>query len=106
MIPKLIRVMLNKFLSFSTRYDLQDNPNQDTEEHEALLPGDVKKGQFAVLTVDDGILRRSVMELIYLTHPGFLKLLELAEEEFGFEQMGVLVIPCTYSHLQSVTGRR
>lgn len=98
--------MLNKFLSFPTQYDSENSLDQDNEENEALLPVDVKEGQFAVHTVDDGVLRRSVVELIYLTHPGFVKLLEQAEEEFGFGQMGVLVIPCTYSHLQSVTGSR
>lgn len=63
------------------------------------VPEDVKEGHFVVWTVDDGSLRRCVVELSYLTHPGFLKLLELAEKEFGFEQMGILVIPCSYNFM-------
>ncbi|KAK6147029.1 hypothetical protein DH2020_017941 [Rehmannia glutinosa] len=68
------------------------------------LPEDVKEGQFAVHTVDDGELRKYVLQLSYLADPGFLKLLEQAEEEFGFGQTGILAIPCTYSDLQTVIG--
>lgn len=103
-ILKLMRGMLSTFLSLSSRCDLNNALDQDVREEEDALPVDVKEGQFAVHTVDEGSLRRSVVELSYLTDPGFLKLLEQAEQEFGFGQMGVLVIPCTYSHLQSVIG--
>lgn len=103
-LQKFMRGMVSKFMSLSTQYDL--NNALEEEEDEAALPVDVKEGCFAVCTVDDGSLRRCVVELSYLTHPGFLMLLELAEKEFGFEQMGILVIPCTYTQLQSVIATK
>ncbi|KAK2654967.1 hypothetical protein Ddye_008019 [Dipteronia dyeriana] len=57
------------------------------------LPEDVKEGHFVVHAIDDGELKRFVIGLDYLAHPRFTKLLELAEEEFGFQQAGVLAIP-------------
>lgn len=100
-ILKLMRGMLTTFLT------LYDNLlDQDVREEEDALPIDVKEGQFAVHTLDDDTLRRSVVELSSLSDPRFLKLLERAEQEFGFGQMGILVIPCTHNHLHSVIGRK
>ncbi|CAI9762087.1 unnamed protein product [Fraxinus pennsylvanica] len=69
------------------------------------LPDDVKEGHFAVHTVDDGESRRSIIELSYLAHPGFLKLLLQAEEEFGFRQNGILAVPCDYGDLQRLESK-
>ncbi|XP_042041479.1 auxin-responsive protein SAUR50-like [Salvia splendens] len=66
------------------------------------VPQDVKKGHFVVYAVEGGELRRFVLKLSYLAHPGFLKLLEQAEREFGFKQTGMLALPCGYSDLESV----
>lgn len=91
--------------TFLTQYgNLLD---QDVREVEDVLPvDDVKEGKFVVHTLDDDTLRRSVVELSYLSNPGFLKLLEQAEQEFGVGQMGILGIPCTHNHLHSVIGRK
>lgn len=70
------------------------------------LPEDVKEGHFVVHTFNDGKLKRFIIELDYLAHPGFLKLLKLAEEEFGFKQEGVLVIPCGPNELQRILENR
>lgn len=70
------------------------------------LPEDVKEGHFVVHTFNDGKLKRFIIELDYLAHPGFLKLLKLAEEEFGFQQEGVLVIPCGPNELQRILENR
>ncbi|CAL0319210.1 unnamed protein product [Lupinus luteus] len=52
----------------------------------------VPKGYLAVCV---GIeLKRFVIPTEYLGHQAFHKLLREAEEEFGFEQTGVLRIPC------------
>ncbi|KAG6412070.1 hypothetical protein SASPL_124734 [Salvia splendens] len=78
----------------------------DHPDDEACLlggvPQDVKKGHFVVYAVEGGELRRFVLNLSYLAHPGFLKLLEQAETEFGFKQAGILAIPCRYSDLVSL----
>ncbi|KAK1283987.1 hypothetical protein QJS10_CPB21g00327 [Acorus calamus] len=69
------------------------------------VPEDVKDGQFAVVAVsgDDGP-KRFVVSLRCLSHPTFLRLLEKAEEEFGFSQEGPLTIPCQSSELEKVLG--
>ncbi|PIN04603.1 hypothetical protein CDL12_22857 [Handroanthus impetiginosus] len=108
---KLLMKMLRKINALSViEYDLDPTIDQDSEKDENTLvdalPEDVKEGHFAVHAVEDGELKRFVVELSYLAHPGFLKLLKQAEEEFGFNQTGVLEIPCTYSDLQAVVGSK
>ncbi|KAF8403108.1 hypothetical protein HHK36_011202 [Tetracentron sinense] len=65
----------------------------------ASVPEDVKEGHFAVTAVDDGETKRFVVPLSYLTHPAFLRLLEEAAEEFGFDHDGALAVPCRWSEL-------
>ncbi|KAF8395261.1 hypothetical protein HHK36_019203 [Tetracentron sinense] len=71
-------------------------------EAEEVVPEDVKEGHFVVLAVDNGESKRFVIELVYLTHPRFLRLLEQAEEEFGFEQEGALTVPCQPDELRRI----
>ncbi|KAL8504455.1 hypothetical protein ACS0TY_015865 [Phlomoides rotata] len=105
-ILKLISRMLQKILTSPSESSYNPETDHDFEEvgNSLLtgLPEDVQKGHFVVHTVDGGESRRFVLELSYLAHPGFLKLLEQAEQEFGFKQTGILAIPCTHSDLQSI----
>ncbi|XP_047967014.1 auxin-induced protein 6B-like [Salvia hispanica] len=100
LIHKLAAKMLALWARCGFEYD------RAMEDDEACLlggvPQDVKKGHFVVYAVEGGELRRFVLKMSYLAHPGFLKLLEQAEREFGFKQTGILAIPCGYSHLVSV----
>ncbi|KAL6651342.1 hypothetical protein ACP70R_010267 [Stipagrostis hirtigluma subsp. patula] len=50
------------------------------------------KGHLAVCV--GASMRRFVIPMDYLKHPAFAALLQEAEEEFGFQQEGVLRIPC------------
>ncbi|KAL7136705.1 hypothetical protein ABFS83_10G048200 [Erythranthe nasuta] len=100
-IVKLVWKILGKIVTPPVPYDFN---HREIEDDENTLPEDVKEGYFAVHTVDGGVLKRFVIEISYLGHPKFLKLLEQAEEEFGFAQIGILAIPCTYSDLQSIVG--
>jgi|UniRef100_A0A2N9I1J9 SAUR family protein len=52
----------------------------------------VPKGYLAVCVGEE--LKRFVIPTEYLGHPAFHILLREAEEEFGFQQTGVLRIPC------------
>ncbi|URE46363.1 SAUR family [Musa troglodytarum] len=69
------------------------------------VPGDVKAGHFAVHAIGGSVHRRFMVELSYLTRPDFLKLLERAEAELGFDQAGVLAVPCHPDELQKVLRR-
>lgn len=66
------------------------------------LPEDVKEGHFVVYPVDDGELKRFIISLDYLAHPGFIKLLDLAGEEFGYKQARGLAVPCSSNELQRI----
>ncbi|CAN8285591.1 unnamed protein product [Cochlearia groenlandica] len=69
-----------------------------------FVPKDVKEGHFAVIAVDGCYepTRRFVVPLMFLDHPMFKKLLERAEEEYGFGHEGALMVPCQPSHLQTI----
>ncbi|CAJ1973834.1 unnamed protein product [Sphenostylis stenocarpa] len=60
----------------------------------------VPKGYVAVCVGVD--LSRFVIPTEYLGHQAFHMLLREAEEEFGFEQTGVLRIPCEVSLFESI----
>ena len=78
------------------------------EEMEAtkMVPGDVKKGHFAVTATKGEEPKRFLVELNYLTNPDFLSLLEQAKEEYGFQQEGVLAVPCRPEELQKILENR
>ncbi|KAK6778688.1 hypothetical protein RDI58_025406 [Solanum bulbocastanum] len=100
---KHIAKILKKILQFSRRSNFKFALNDwEDEVASLLLPKDVKEGHFVVHAIDDGKQRRFVVELSYLVDLGFVRLLEQAEEEFGFEQEGVLAIPCRHSDLEKI----
>ncbi|GAV62622.1 Auxin_inducible domain-containing protein [Cephalotus follicularis] len=67
------------------------------------VPKDVKEGHFAVIAVDrEEEPKRFVVPLSCLTHPRFVRLLEEAAEEYGFDHDGALPIPCRPSDLERI----
>ncbi|MCL7050320.1 hypothetical protein MKW94_021530 [Papaver nudicaule] len=79
----------------------------EDEKMKALeLPADVKKGQFAVFATEGDEAKRFIVELDCLSNPAFLKLLEKAEQEFGFQQGGVLALPCKPDELKRALSTR
>ncbi|KAG7568311.1 Heavy metal-associated domain HMA [Arabidopsis thaliana x Arabidopsis arenosa] len=76
-----------------------------SEEYDRdCVPKDVKEGHFAVIAVDGyhEPTQRFVVPLMFLEHPMFRKLLEQAEEEYGFYHDGALMVPCRPSHLRMI----
>ncbi|XP_047975637.1 auxin-induced protein X15-like [Salvia hispanica] len=69
---------------------------------EMKVPVDVKEGHFAVMAVDDDQLGRFIVPLSFLTRPSFLRLLEQAAEEYGFDHRGALTVPCRPTELQRI----
>ena len=66
---------------------------------------DVPKGHFAVY-VGESQKKRFVVPLSFLNQPSFQKLLNIAEEEFGFNHpMGGLTIPCREEVFIDLTSR-
>ncbi|KAK1275914.1 hypothetical protein QJS04_geneDACA004137 [Acorus gramineus] len=61
---------------------------------------EVPKGFLAVSVGEE--MKRFVIPTAYLTHRAFSVLLREAEEEFGFQQEGVLRLPCEVSVFERV----
>ncbi|CAL0333021.1 unnamed protein product [Lupinus luteus] len=60
----------------------------------------VPKGYLAVCVGEE--LKRFIIPTEHLSHQAFQILLRETEEEFGFEQVGVLRIPCEVSVFESI----
>ncbi|KAL3828485.1 hypothetical protein ACJIZ3_017287 [Penstemon smallii] len=90
---------LQKSLVFLGKKSSSGNEFEDIIES-TYVPDDVKEGHFAVLAVGDEELKRFIVPLSYLTHPSFLRLLEQAAEEYGFDHEGALMVPCRPSELE------
>uniref|UniRef100_A0A3Q7EVL7 Uncharacterized protein n=1 Tax=Solanum lycopersicum TaxID=4081 RepID=A0A3Q7EVL7_SOLLC len=67
---------------------------------------DVPKGHFAVYVGETEKKKRYVVPIAYLNHSLFQELLQISEEEFGFQHsMGGLTIPCNEDAFFHVTSR-
>lgn len=74
---------------------------RELEVANLMAPKDVKKGHFVVFSGKGDETQKFVVELCFLKNPEFLCLLELAEEEYGFEQKA-LTLPCRPQELQKI----
>ncbi|KAL3745761.1 hypothetical protein ACJRO7_014819 [Eucalyptus globulus] len=77
-----------------------DGNNNNKKKHSSGNSKVIPKGFLAVCIGEE--LERFVIPMNYLGHPAFRYLLREAEEEFGFQQTGVLRIPCDVPVFQSV----
>jgi SAUR family protein len=102
-IRKLKRVLL---LSASRGANTSEVRFDEVMEATKMVPGDVKKGHFAVTATKGEEPKRFIVELNHLTNPDFLSLLEQAKEEYGFQQEGVLAVPCRPEELQKILENR
>ena len=106
---------LGKILTDIDEFIHQDDHQYDHHDHDhqeacfddlKSVPKDVKEGHFAVVAVNEGIAKRFVVPLRYLTHPMFLTLLEKAAEEYGFDHGGALTIPCRPNEIERILAER
>lgn len=81
---------IKRTLSFT---DLSSSSSSSSNDH-------VPKGFLAVCVGKD--LKRYIIPTEYLSHHAFGILLREAEEEFGFQQEGVLKIPCEVSVFEKI----
>ncbi|KAD6453894.1 hypothetical protein E3N88_08603 [Mikania micrantha] len=66
---------------------------------------DIPKGYFAVYVGEEG-KRRFVVPVSLLSEPAFQELLQLAEEQFGYDHpMGGLTIPCSEDMFADIASR-
>ncbi|XP_060206637.1 uncharacterized protein LOC132634397 [Lycium barbarum] len=87
---------INKFLKKTLSFSEKDKDRSDDA---------VPKGCLAVCVGKEDkeeLMKRFVIPMDYLTHQSFQVLLREAEEEFGFQQQGVLKIPCEVSLFEDI----
>lgn len=92
-------------------FSIKKSPSEQVDDYEENaeslnVPDDVKEGHFAVIALDDNELKRFIIPLSFLTHPSFLRLLEQAAEEYGFDHQGALTIPCRPSKLEQILAEQ
>lgn len=66
-----------------------------------LARRELEVAKFVVLAVNGDETKTFVVELCFLKNPEFLCLLEMAEEEYGFEHKA-LTLPCRPEELQKI----
>ncbi|OAY59563.1 hypothetical protein MANES_01G041200v8 [Manihot esculenta] len=65
---------------------------------------DIPKGCLAILVGQGEEQQRFVIPVIYINHPLFIQLLKEAEEEYGFDQKGPIIIPCHVQEFINIQG--
>ncbi|KAK6778687.1 hypothetical protein RDI58_025405 [Solanum bulbocastanum] len=103
---KLKSTHLQLIPKYSNRYQF-DVVEMETPRaiNDQMVPNDVKEGHFAIFSVNpEEEPKRFIVELHCLTNPSFLKLLKQTEDEYGFQQKGVLEVPCSAVELQKILG--
>ncbi|XP_062120003.1 auxin-responsive protein SAUR32 [Humulus lupulus] len=83
------------------------NHNKDHDHHDdqgdQVAMKDIPKGCLAVMVgEDEEQTQRFVIPVRYINHPLFMQLLKEAEEEYGFDQKGPIVIPCHVDQFRTV----
>ncbi|XP_022727383.1 auxin-responsive protein SAUR50-like [Durio zibethinus] len=74
--------------------------NGNNKKNNGHAPSDVPAGHVAVCVGTS--LRRYIVCATYLNHPIFKKLLAQTEEEYGFNNVGPLTIPCDESLFEEI----
>ncbi|KAF3333709.1 Auxin-responsive protein SAUR40 [Carex littledalei] len=65
---------------------------------------DPSKGRLLKLLRSWENVERFVVHRKFLSHPYFAMMLDLAAQEFGYREHGILRIPCDIAHFQFVVG--
>ncbi|XP_027348252.1 auxin-responsive protein SAUR50-like [Abrus precatorius] len=105
-----LKIVLEKLQkSLLLRRNKSSSYFRDCEERydaTTCVPKDVKEGHFAVIAEDEEESKRFVVPLSCLNNPTFLRLLEQASQEYGFDQDGALTIPCRPSDLEMLLSQQ
>lgn len=102
---KIVVEKLQKSLLLGRKSNSYRDEYEDVSDTSSV-PEDVKEGHFSVIAVNGDEPKKFVVPLSYLTHPTFLRLLERAAEEYGFDHEGALKIPCRPSELERILAEQ
>lgn len=79
-----------------------DDDDSESEERATRVP----EGYFVVIAMLGEERKRFVLRLEYLRDARFMKLLEEAKEEYGYEQEGAIAVPCRPQELEKIIENR
>ncbi|KAK1284358.1 hypothetical protein QJS10_CPB21g01104 [Acorus calamus] len=65
---------------------------------------EIPKGYVPMLVGRERRRERFVVRVEVFNHPCMAELLDMASQEFGYEQMGILKIPCDVEYFLHVVG--
>ncbi|RDX57820.1 Auxin-responsive protein SAUR32, partial [Mucuna pruriens] len=68
--------------------------NRHQEQRKKVVIKDIPKGFLPIKVGQGEEQQKIVLPVMYLNHPLFSQLLKEAEEEYGFDQKGTIIIPC------------
>ncbi|CAI8614628.1 unnamed protein product [Vicia faba] len=100
LISKVLKGVL--FLERSKVYVRVRSIGDDDEETATIVP----EGYFVVIAMHGDERKRFVLELEYLRDSRFMKLLEEAKEEYGYQQEGAIAVPCRPQELEKIIENR
>jgi SAUR family protein len=74
------------------------------EQSMARAKDKVPRGYIPILIGQGEDREKILVHMEHLQQPYFIELLDLAVQEFGYEQQGILHIPCTTKVFRSIIG--
>ncbi|XVF45401.1 hypothetical protein PTKIN_Ptkin02bG0202700 [Pterospermum kingtungense] len=95
-----IRQMLKQWRRKARITASSNHNNNNNSGSNGHAPSDVPAGHVAVCV--GASLRRYIVRATHLNHPIFKKLLVQTEEEYGFNNVGPLTIPCDESFFEEI----
>lgn len=98
---EVVNQLKSSFLSIF-RWQTQDDNQRSTRSRR----GSLKKGHFSVVVLKNGEPKKSNVALRYLRYPPFIKLLDAAEQEYGLNQKGAIIIPCEICELENILSKK
>ncbi|KAK7389764.1 hypothetical protein VNO78_25057 [Psophocarpus tetragonolobus] len=72
----------------------EEVPVTNPQHRKKEVVKDIPKGFLPIKVGQGEEQQKIVMPIMYLNHPLFSQLLKEAEEEYGFDQQGTIIIPC------------
>ncbi|CAK8543880.1 unnamed protein product [Lathyrus sativus] len=96
------KVLKSKVYTRRGNYVRVRSIGDDEEETATIVP----EGYFVVVAMQGEERKRFVLELEYLRDSRFMKLLEEAKEEYGYEQEGAIAVPCRPQELEKIIENR
>ncbi|GMG98419.1 hypothetical protein Nepgr_000259 [Nepenthes gracilis] len=98
------------FMSSPKRLTSMMIKKKDSSSHYVRLPSDdenreIRKGHVPMMVGNEGAKEKFMVPTRFIHHPSIIALLDLSADEFGYDQQGVLQIPCEPEYFREIIGK-